>query len=536
MESAEGLIAQAVELSRSGRYAEALAATERGLAITPDHAGLHNNRGVFAFRLGDQEIAESAYRRALEIRPDYAEAWNNLGNLLVAQGQPDAAETAYRAAIEARPDYPNALKGLAHLLLERGRPKDAEPLLKTSLRLVSGDVAALVDLSAAYLGSGREAEAADTCRRILGLDPDNVAALTNLGVALMESRCFGDAEKAFRHALRSCPGDRNARYALAGLLLMQGRLAEGWTHFEVRLDAILANPNFVLNIARPGGASLPLWRGESLVGKSLLVWPEAGFGDEIQFVRHVPLLRRLGLRHLSLACSPALKRLFEGQSLADRVFAIDEWTPDMAEHHNAWCPLLSLPLRTRTTLETLPASLPYLAADPVLQARWKARVAPAALHVGLVWKGSVGHPRDSVRSLPDLSILAPLGAVPGIGFISLQKCAGEDEAASPPPGLELANLGKEIRDFADTAAIISHLDLVITVDTAVAHLSAAMGKPVWILLAAKGTDWRWLTDRNDSPWYPGVVRLFRQGPADDWTNVVARVVASLREWMDCRAE
>jgi Flp pilus assembly protein TadD len=530
------LIAQAVDLYKRGRFAEALAAADRGLAIAPDHAGLHNNRGIFAFRLGDQKIAESAYRRAIEVRPDYAEAWNNLGNLLAAQGRTDAAEEAYRAAIGARPDYPNALNSLAHLLLERGRPEEVEPLLKAALHLVPDDVTALVNLSVAYLRSWREIEAAELCHRALALDPANVPALTNLGAALAEARCFKEAERAFRSALESSPDDRNTNNSLAELLLMQGRFAEGWIHFEARLVAVLGNPDFVLNSAADGYRPLPLWRGEPLAGKSLLIWPEGGFGDQLQFIRFLPFLRNMGLRHLSLACSPALKPLFEPQALADRILAIDEWTPDMAEHHDTWCPMLSLPLRLQTTLETLPAPLPYLVANPVRRERWQTRIAQASLRVGLVWKGNIEHPRDAVRSLPSLSVLAPLGTMSGICFVSLQKCAGEDEAASPPSGLALANLGADIQDFADTAAIISLLDLVITVDTAAAHLAAAMGKPVWILLARKGTDWRWLTKRNDSPWYPGVVRLFRQDCAEDWTDVVARVAVALRERMDIQPE
>ncbi len=214
----------------------------------------------------------------------------------------------------------------------------------------------------------------------------------------------------------------------------------------------------------------------------------------------------------------------------DAVGAFDE--PHPQADWDFWTPPLSIPLYCQTRIDSIPASLPYLQADSVKRELWASRMSqecgPGALRVGLAWKGNPRFENDADRSLPDLATLAALGAIEGVHFFSLQKGAGESEAASPPAGLRLTNLGPLIGDFADTAAIIASLDLVICVDTAVAHLAGAMGKACWVMLPDYKTDWRWLAGRRDSPWYPGVMRLFRQSAMGDWTTVVAEVQAALR--------
>jgi hypothetical protein len=201
-----------------------------------------------------------------------------------------------------------------------------------------------------------------------------------------------------------------------------------------------------------------------------------------------------------------------------------------AEGWDCWTPMLSLPLHCGTRLNSIPATLPYLQAMPERRARWQARLPTQGLRVGLVWKGNPRFENDADRSLSGLELLAPLGAVAGVQFISLQKGEGEDQARHPPAGLSLLHLGSEIEDFADTAAIVAGLDLVICVDTAVAHLAGALGRPCWVLLPHYKTDWRWLEGRSDSPWYPGLLRLFRQGPGEDWTAVVEEVRLALADW------
>jgi hypothetical protein len=258
----------------------------------------------------------------------------------------------------------------------------------------------------------------------------------------------------------------------------------------------------------------------------------------IQFCRYAALAKSAGARRVAVLCHPALARLFTTLDGCDLAVPFDQALPD--KDFDYWTPPLSLPGHFATRLDTIPASLPYLRPDPERAAHWASVLGrlPGQLKVGLVWKGNANFENDSERSLPSLATLAPLSSLPNTGstdgtnrlhFISLQKGAGEDEAAAPPPGLPLTHLGDQLTDFADTAALIAGLDLVISVDTAVAHLTGALGKPCWLLLPWYLPDWRWLQDRDDTPWYPGVMRLFRQPAMGDWGSVVAQVTQALRD-------
>jgi len=273
----------------------------------------------------------------------------------------------------------------------------------------------------------------------------------------------------------------------------------------------------------------PRWQGEPLAGRSLLIGFEAGHGDMIQFCRYAGVIKAGGAARVDVICHPALKRLFAGLDGLDGASGFDEPLPQ--RHWDYWVPPLSLPFHFRTRPDSLPAQLPYLHADPLLRDEWAAELAaqssPGQLRVGLVWKGSANFENDDQRSLPALALLAPLGSIPGVRWFSLQKGAGEVEAAQPPAALPLVDLGSRLRDFADTAAVIANLDLVIGVDTAVMHLAGALAKPCWLLLPDFKTDWRWLAGRSDSPWDPGVMRLFRQPGMGDWPSVIAEVAAAL---------
>ncbi|MBF0127213.1 MAG: pilus assembly protein PilF, partial [Magnetococcales bacterium] len=257
-----------------------------------------------------------------------------------------------------------------------------------------------------------------------------------------------------------------------------------------------------------------------------LLLPEQGFGDQLQFCRYVPRLKSLGVGRLTMVCAAPLAPLFRLLPGVDRV--VTQETTPLDPPHDFWVLPLSLPGLLGSTQATLPATLPYLNAPLERLSRWASRDWPRGLRVGLLWKGNPAFSHDATRSLAGLETLAPLWEVPGVGFVSLQKGEGEEEANHPPPGQPLLPLGAEIEDFGDTAAIIHHLDLVICCDSAVAHLAGALGKPCW-LLVSHNADWRWMRERADSPWYPGVLRLFRQSRPDDWTEVVER----LREALEC---
>ncbi|MEM5313886.1 tetratricopeptide repeat protein [Paraburkholderia sp. JHI869] len=475
-------------LNQTKRFSEAETAWRRALKIRPDHADAHNNLGNLFNQTKRFPEAEAAWRRAVEIRPDHADAHNNLGNLLNQTKRFPEAEAAYRRALEIRPDHANAHNNLGNLLKQAKRFSEAE---------------------AAYLNA-------------LTFQPDHADALNNLGSLLTQVKRFPDAEVVYRRALAIRPGHAEACYNLGALLLQTGRLSEGWPLYEARYHEDMPG-----GIVRPSLA-YPQWQGESLENKSILVHCEQGFGDQIQFVRYVAGLKERGASRVTLICSAPLRPLFEDIAGADVVLTTDELAKALS--HDYWTFLLSLPLRLGTTLDSIPARLPYLKAAPDRLSVWRPRLPDAKLRVGLVWAGNAAQQNDANRSLPGLATLAPLWDIHGVHFVSLQKGQREEEAAAPQSRQWLTHLGADIKDFADSAAIVAQLDLVICVDTAIAHLAAALGKPCWILLPSVNAAWRWLDERTDSPWYPGTVRLFRQRHLHDWAPTILEVAQSLRQF------
>lgn len=438
------------------------------------------------------------------------------GTRLLRQGRAAEAETALRQAIELRPDLAEAHANLGLVLDGAGRRAEAEACYRRSLALAPGVMQTHLNLGALLMEQKRLPEAEAAFRQALAIDPAAPGTWSNLGVCLACRKREAEAETCYRTALELDPAHRGAAFNLAYILLRQGRYAEGWQRFEAR-----ARHDFQAHFGRPP------WQGESLAGKGILIAFEGGQGDMIQFCRYAPLLKARGARRVAVLCHPGLKTLLAGMDDIDRAIGFDE---AFEEDCDGWVYPMSLPGLFQTRLENIPASLPYLHIDAERMARWRAMIDPSGgmLRVGLAWKGNPRFENDPDRSLPSLDVLAPLGEVPGVRYFSLQKGAGEAEAAHPPDILPLADLGPRLGDFAETGAAIMNLDLVIAVDTAVAHLAGALGKPCWLLLPDYKPDWRWLADREDSPWYPGVMRLFRQEAEGDWAGVVARVEAALR--------
>jgi tetratricopeptide (TPR) repeat protein len=327
-----------------------------------------------------------------------------------------------------------------------------------------------------------------------------------------------EAEAAFRELVRRHPDHAEARFRLGGLLLTMGRYEEGWALYEARYDPTRKGA------PDPIDFGCPQWLGEPLEGRTLLVWYEQGHGDEIQFCRYVPMLKAMGAAKVTVVCKPAL------QPLLATLEGIDRLVPAAGVHeietHDYWTYLLSLPHRFATRLETIPARVPYLSALPERRACWAPRVPKDGFHVGLAWKGNPELANDANRSLPSLATLRPLWDVPGVTFVSLQKGVGEAEAASPAADQPILNLGGMFEDFGDSAALIEALDLVISVDTAPAHLAGALGKPCFCLVPAEGLDFRWLLERSDSPWYP-TLTLFRRPLGAAWDVVMPRVAEAL---------
>ncbi len=372
-------------------------------------------------------------------------------------------------------------------------------------------------LGAIHAKTGRYLEALGALRIAGDLQPPDAEVHTNIASICNNMGQFVEAMTSCRRALGIRRDFHPAIWNSAIALLGQGRYSEGWPCYEIR--SVLKENRIVIVPQLP----FPGWRGEPLQGKSLLLWPEQGAGDYVQFIRYAQLLKARGLARLTIRCPAPLRDLLATAVGVDEVITDAGPVPP----HDYWSFPLSLPLRLGTTLESIPATLPYLRAPPDRREHWRTRLPVGGLKIGLVWSGNPGHRNDANRSLPGLDTLRPLWSVPGISFVSLQKGAAEEEAATS--SLPIVHLGSDIRDFADTAAIVDQLDLVICVDTAVAHVAGALGKPCWVLLPAIGCDWRWLRDRSDSPWYPGAMRLFRQKERGDWSSVIDEVAAALRD-------
>ena len=513
-------------LKQTKHLSEAELAYVRAIELNPDFPDAHNNLGILQKEAGKLPEAEAAYRRALELNPDFAEAHDNLGVLLLEEERYPEAEATFRRALDIKPDFADVHSNLGNLLKQTKRLPEAERAYRRAIELKPDEAGAYNNLAILLSQTARLAEAEQNFRRAIELKPEFVEAHNNLGNLLKEMNRLPEAEAAYRSALELKPESVDARLNIALLLLSLGRYEEAWPWHEARYF-----PDSKARKAMQPPFSFPQWQGEPLAGKSLVVVLEQGAGDNFQFVRYAPLLKAQGLARLSyVQPGPFIP-------LLGTAHGIDSIAPDAAstEPHDYWVFPLSLPFHLGTTLETIPDTLPYLWALPERVERWRPRLPTSGFKVGLVWKGNPDHQNDANRSLPHLSTLAPLWDVPGVSFVSLQKGRGEDEARNPPAAQSLVHLGDEIADFADTAAIIDQLDLLITIDSAAAHVAGALGKPVWVLLPGFGTDWRWLLDREDSPWYPGVMRLFRQPrEASSWEATVREVAAALKTRIEAR--
>ena len=502
-----------------GQPAEAEANCREALRLRPDYPEAQTNLGNALLALGRPVEAEASHREALRLRPEYPEAYYNLGITLHALGRPAEAEVSYREALRLRPEYPEAHVNLGNALHALGRPAEAEASCREALRLRPDTPEAHNSLGYALHALGQTSEAEACYRGALQFLPEYPEAHNNLGTVLNALGRPVEAEASCREALRLRPDVPEAHFTLAYALLLDGRLEAGWKEYEWRWQTTQL-------LERARNFLAPLWDGEAIGDRTILLHAEQGFGDTLQFCRYVPLIAR-GAR-IILEVQAPLVRLLSRLPGNIEIVAHGDRLPPFDLH----CPLLSLPRAFGTTLDTIPAATPYLAADPALAANWHQRLSGlGGLRVGLVWAGSrrLNRPEEAAfdrRRSVALDAMGPLGEVSGVSLVSLQKDQLVAEPAHPPHGITLHDFTADLDDFADTAALIVNLDLVISVDTSVAHLAGALGKPVW-LLNRFDTCWRWLLDRDDSPWYP-TLRQFRQPAPGDWNSVICGVRDALR--------
>lgn len=483
-----------------------------------DEALIEHKRGFDLHLQGHPAEAEACYRRALALDPEFKEAWMNLGLAALSLGRVDAAEEYQRQALRLDPGLADAQNNLGMIHYNLGRMAEAENCFHAALRLQPGHCNATLNLGSVRQIGNHVEEAEAMFLRALALGVDPVRAKSNLSLALMEQGRPEEAEQCCRQALEMRPGHAEARANLALALLMMGRLEEGWLHYESRWEVEATG-------GPPPTLPQPRWTGQALYGETVLLYAEQGFGDTLQFCRYVPMVAAAGGR-VVLVVPKQLVRLMTTLVGVTEVLAEDDALPAFDYHS----PLLSLPAAFGTTLETIPASAAYLRAQP---SGWAAALGGLpGLKVGLAWAGKsrTAQPHaaaiDKRRSMR-LADMAPLLAVPGCSFVSLQLGPPSGQARLLPADAHLHDFTGRLGDWADTAALVAGLDLVITVDTAVAHLAGALGKPVWMLNRFDSC-WRWFMGRDDSPWYPSL-RQFRQTRRGDWAGVVERVTAALEE-------
>ncbi|HEX4066335.1 MAG TPA: tetratricopeptide repeat protein [Acidobacteriaceae bacterium] len=496
-------------LQHAGKFEEAKLHYERAIALKPDFAAAYSNLGTVLLNLNGLAAAVACQQKALALKPDLVEAHNNLSLVLRKLGRLEEAATHYERAVALRPNYVEAWSNFGVLLRQQGKLEESAACLVKALNLRPNSAEAFDNLGNTLRDMGRLVESAACHERALALKPDFAQAHNNLGYTLRKQGKLAESRESYQRALVLDPGSPDIRWNLCLLDLLEGNFAEGWRHYEVR---------FQREGNRPRSFSKPIWCGEPLNGARILLHSEQGLGDAIQFLRYIPLVHAAG-GTVILNVPRALGRLAASLPGVDTLTVEDESLPPFDWH----CPLMSLPLAFKTSLDSIPNRVPYLTVPKeALQRLNDLHGTNRELRIGLVWSGNPKCTEDQIRSMP-LSSFRSVLELDGLRFFSLQLGA----AAAQLGTIEtpITDLSSAINDMADTAALVMGLDLIITVDTSVAHLAGALGKPTWTLIPF-APDWRWLTDREDSPWYP-TMRLFRQDHFGDWESVVQSIRVQL---------
>jgi Flp pilus assembly protein TadD len=458
--------------------------------------------------------AAACYQQLLQLQPNHAEARNNLGVMYAEQRQFAGALAYYDEALTLNPQYADAHYNKGNALRALERLSEAADAYENALRLRPGFAAAHLNRGIALAGLGRTLDAVAEYQLALRLQPRYVEAHSNLGLALAHLGRHVEALACYQRALELRPDFADAHYNRSLTWLAQANFAQGWPEYEWR---------WRLPESPPRPVPQPLWDGTPLAGQSILLHSEQGLGDTIQFIRFAPLVQARGGK-VVVECQPALVPLLRGCPGIDVLVGRGDALPAFAVH----CPLMSLPRIFNAGVEPSPAEIPYLQSDPARVERWRREIAGLSLiKIGIAWQGSAGYRWDRLRSIP-LAQFAPLAQVPGVRLISLQKGPGVEQIQEVD--FEVVDLRDKLDSdaaFVDTAALMQSLDLVITSDTAAAHLAGALGRPVWAALSL-APEWRWLLERSDSPWYP-TMRLFRQRLFGVWADVFERITNELRE-------
>ena len=500
---------RAVALDEFRRPAEALESYERAITLQPDHADAHYNRGVLLGEFDRPAQALESYDRALALKPDYPEAHNNRGIALNRLQRYAEAVASYERAIALKPDYAKAFNNHGVALAELTRFTEAVQSYERAIALAPNYAEAYNNRGIALGALDHPAEAMASYERAIALKPDYAEAFYNRGNALRELHRYREAVDSYERALAFKPDYASAHWNLADCRLMLGDFAQGWQEYEWRWKLEQrdhARRDF----------QQPLWLGtQPLEGRTILLHSELGLGDTLQFCRYAKEVAALGAKVVLEVQQPLLPLLADLEGV---VQAVPRGAP--LPEFDCHCPLMSLPLAFKTDLSNIPTKIPYIHINPARVAAWQQTLPRKKKpRVGLVWSGSMSQ-RNDKRSMA-LEQMLPL-VRDWAEWLSLQKEVRESDATLLASRSDLRHVGDELNDFADTAAVVELIDVLVTVDTSVAHVAGAMGKPVWILLPFNAHDWRWMLDREDSIWYP-TARLFRQPAVGDWASVIRRV-------------
>ena len=537
-------------LHQQGRHGDAIVYLEEALRLNPEHVVANNNLGNVLHKLGHLDQAIIHYKNALGFDSDYAPAQINLGNLFQQQGNYEEAIKHFYKALRINPNDKETLNNIGNALQQIGRLEESEDCLERVLQIDSHHAAACNNLgnvlrkqaklnaaieyfykavhcdplfaeahnnlANALKASGDNISAVDHYRQALCLKPDYAVAHANLGNTFRDQGNYKAALEQYQQALLIDPTLAEAHLNKGLVLLTLGQFPIGWQEYAWRTHMLSK-----LDTRRFTQAS---WDGSALTGQRLLVHAEQGLGDTFHFIRYLPMLKQRSA-YVIFECQQTLLTLLRGFPGIDELVPRDgDKIPDV--EFDVHVSLLDLPGLFGTTLQTIPAAVPYINSDLEGSKAWELRLGSDSLKVGLVWAGNPEHANDHNRS-STLNAFSPLTEIPNVTFYSLQKGAGEEQLLNSPAGMPVVNLAQDLNSFTDTAAVVANLDLLITVDTSVAHLAGAMGKPVWTLLPYI-PEWRWLLGREDTPWYP-TMRLFRQAKPKDWNSVMERVASSLSE-------
>ncbi len=476
---------------------------------------VYYNLGRAFQKKGQNKEAIDCYQKATKIKKDFIDAYLNLGNLLKEEGLYNEAIKSYQKVVEINPQFSGAYYNIGSLFQEIDQIDEAVLAYQKAIELNPYYVDAYHDLGYVLQTKGEIEDAIRCYKKALQLDPQLYDAYNNLGRAFQEQGKIDEAISYYQKAIQLNPDFAEAHFNLSLALLLIGNFKDGWQEYEWRLK-LREHSRYEF--------SKPLLKGSEIKDKKIFLYAEQGFGDTIQFIRYVELVAKRGARVIIVECQKELISLVREIKEIDYLLTREDPLPEFDFHY----PLLSLPLIFETTLENIPSKVPYIFVNDTILKKWKERINKenSKFKIGLVWSGNPKYKKDMKRSIK-LDILLPLLRIKGVTFFSLQKGEATNQIKDLPEEIKLIDYASEIEDFTDTASIIQNLDLVISVDTAVAHLAGALGRPVWTLLPFV-PDWRWMLDREDSPWYP-TMRLFRQPSIGDWKSVIERVKDELKK-------